>query len=254
MNNLTEIQPLLKSLRLSAIAEHLLQRNQEAINSKMSFIEFLSILLQDEVMRREQNKFDHLFKKSGLKSNKTVEQFDFSFNPKINQQQIKDITQCRFIEEKVSVLIVGPCGTGKSHLAQAIGHCAIRRGIPSNFLTQTQLMTLLQTAKAVGDYDKKIRMLAKVPLLIIDDFGLKPLRPPQDEDFHDLIAQRYEETATVVTSNLAFSEWGAAFQNQLLAAATLDRLGHAAYKVILEGNSYRISSESNKKQHDTLKE
>lgn len=254
MNPLAEIQPLLKSLKLSAIAEHLTQRNQEAIASKMSFMEFLNLVLQDEVMRREQSKFDRLLKKSGIKSGKTLEQFDFSFNPNINQQQIKDLAQCQFVDEKVSVLIVGPCGTGKSHLAQALGHCAIRRGIQSYFLTQTQLTNLLQTAKAVGDFDKKIRALAQVPLLIIDDFGLKPLRSPHDEDFHDLMARRYEETATIITSNLDFTEWGDAFQNQLLAAATLDRIAHAAYKVILEGKSYRAANTVSKKQATVKKD
>ncbi len=93
MNPLAEIQPLLKALKLSAIAEHLTQRNQEAIASKMSFMEFLNLVLQDEVMRREQSKFDRLLKKSGIKNGKTLEQFDFSFNPNINQQQIKDLAQ-----------------------------------------------------------------------------------------------------------------------------------------------------------------
>ena len=250
MHTLSELQPLLKSLRLSGIAEYLPQRNQEAIASKMGFMDFLSMVLQDEILRREQNKFDSLFKKSGVKGNKTLEKFNFSFNPKINQQQIKEVAHGRFIDEKVSVLIVGPCGTGKSHLAQAMGHCALRRGIPSLFLTQTQLITMLQTSKIVGNYDKKMRALVKIPLLIIDDFGLKPLRSPQDEDFHELIAQRYEEAATIITSNLDFSEWGDAFPNKLLGAATLDRLGHAAYKIILEGRSFRAENSSNRKKNE----
>ena len=141
MHTLSELQPLLKSLRLSGIAEHLSQRNQEAIASKMGFMDFLSMVLQDEILRREQNKFDSLFKKSGVKGSKTLEKFNFSFNPQINQQQIKDVAHGQFIDEKVSVLIVGPCGTGKSHLAQAMGHCALRRGIQSLFLTQTQLIS-----------------------------------------------------------------------------------------------------------------
>lgn len=247
MTHFAELQPILKALKLSGIADNLQTRNQEAIKAKMNFIDFLTSVLQDEILRREQSKFDQLLKRSGLKSNKTLEQFDFLFNPKINQQQLNDLSQCRFIQEKVSVLIVGPCGTGKSHLAQALGHCAIRRGIQSLFITQTQLATTLQTAKAVGDYDRKLRMLAKIPLLIIDDFGLKPLRTPQDEDFHELIAQRYEEVSTIITSNLAFTEWGDAFPNKLLGAATLDRLAHAAYKVVLEGKSYRSDGISTKK-------
>jgi len=145
----------------------------------------------------------------------------------------------RFIEEKVAVLIAGPCGTGKSHIAQAIGHAAVRQGHDVLFTSQSQLLGSLHAARATDAYERKFQTLARVPLLIVDDFGLKPLRPPQDEDFHDLIAERYERTATVITSNLDFGEWGDPFPNQLLGAATLDRLRHGAYRVVLDGKSYR---------------
>lgn len=245
---IVEIEPALKALRLSGILDSLPARNREAIENKMSFTEFLATLLQDEVLRREQKKFDVRFKKAKINGNKTLEQFDFGFNAKINQQQIKDLATCQFIQEKVPVLIVGPCGTGKSHVAQAIAHCAIRNGIDVLFFTQTQLFKYLQAARATGEYEKKFQLLSKIPLLIIDDFGLKPLRIPQDEDLHDLISERYEQTATIVTSNLAFEEWGDAFPNKLLGAATIDRLRHAAYKIVLEGSSYRSMNKAGKKQ------
>jgi len=248
MNPIPEISALLKPLKLSGMLEKLDIRNREAIEGKLSYTEFLAILLQDELIRRENNRFTKRFKKSGIKGNKTIEQFDFGFNPKIDQQQIKDLATCRFIQENAPVLIVGPCGTGKSHIAQAIGHCAIRNRHEVMFFNQTQLFKMLQNAKATGTYEKRFRSLVNVPLLIIDDFGLKPLRSPQDEDLHDLIAERYEQVATIVTSNLAFNEWGDAFPNKLLGAATIDRLGHAAYKIVLEGQSYRSADSSNKKQ------
>ena len=143
------------------------------------------------------------------------------------------------LDEKVAVLIAGPCGTGKSHIAQAIGHAAVRQGHDVLFTSQSQLLGSLHAARATDSLDRKFQNLVKVPLLIIDDFGLKPLRPPHDEDFHDLDAERYERTATVITSNLDFGEWGDAFPNQLLGAATLDRLRHGAYRVVLDGKSYR---------------
>ena len=230
---------MLKQLRLSGILESLPARNQEAIEKKMAYAEFLALLVQDEVARREHKKFNLRVRRAGFRGEKTLEGFDFSFNPNINQALIQDLATCRFIEEKVAVLIAGPCGTGKSHVAQALGHLAVRQGYDVLFTTQTRLLGHLHAARATGSFERRFQTFAKAPLLIIDDFGLKPMAPPHDEDFHDLIGERYERAATIVTSNLDFPEWGDAFPNRLLGAATLDRLRHAAYRVILDGESYR---------------
>ncbi|KVR97212.1 IS21-like element ISBmu1 family helper ATPase IstB, partial [Burkholderia vietnamiensis] len=151
-----------------------------------------------------------------------------------------DLATGRYLDEKVAILIAGPTGTGKSHLAQALGHCAARQGRDVLFISQTELLKRLNAARATGAYDRKFQQYARVPLLIVDDFALKPLRTPQDEDFHDLVAARYEHAATILTSNLDFGEWGAAFpDNRILGTATLDRLRHGAYRLVLEGDSYR---------------
>ena len=238
-NPMPELSPYLKQLRLSGLLDTLAQRNREAVEKKLTYPEFLALLIQDEAARREQKKYDMRLRRAGFRGDKTLEGFDFSFNPNIDQQQIQDLSDGRFIEEKVAVLIAGPCGTGKSHIAQAIGHCAVRRGYDVVFTTQTQLLGQIHAARATGAIERKLQMLTRVPLLIIDDFGLKPYKPGQDEDFHDLIAERYERTSTLVTSNLDFSEWGDAFPNKLLGASTLDRLRHAAYRLVLDGKSYR---------------
>ena len=162
-----------------------------------------------------------------------------SFNPHINPALLNELATCGFIEEKVAVLIAGPCGTGKSHLAQALGHCAVQQGYDVLCYTQTKLLSHLHAARATNTYERRFQALAKVPLLVIDDFGLKPLKSPHDEDLHDLIDERYERSATIITSNLDYSEWGDAFPNKLLGAATLDRLRHNAYRLILDGDSYR---------------
>lgn len=239
MNPMPELSPLLKQLRLSGILDSLESRTREAIENKFPYPDFLAVLIHDEVARREQKKFNLRLRRAGFRSNKTLAQFDFDFNPLIDQTLISELAACRFIEEKVAILIVGPCGTGKSHLAQALGHCAVQHGYDVLCTTQSQLLGSLNAARAINAYERRFQILARVPLLIIDDFGLKPLRPPQDEDLHDLVAERYEQTATIVTSNLDFAEWGDAFPNRLLGAATLDRLRHGAYRIILEGESYR---------------
>jgi DNA replication protein DnaC len=153
---------------------------------------------------------------------------------------VHDLATGRYLGEKAPVLIVGSCGTGKSHLAQALGHCAVRQGVDVVFTTCASLTQSLNAARATGSYERKLATLARVPLLIIDDFGLKPLRTPADEDLHDLIAERYEQASTIVTSNLDFTEWDEAFPaNRLLASATLDRMRHNAYCLVLDGQSYR---------------
>lgn len=239
MNPMPELTPMLKQLRLSGILDSLESRNREAIAAKLAYPEFLGLLIQDEIARREQKKFTMRTRRAGFRSQKTIEQFDFNFNPSINQALVQELATARFVTESANVLIAGPCGTGKSHLAQALGHAAVRQGHDVIFSSQTQLLGGLAAARAMGTYERRFQALVRVPLLIIDDFGLKPLRTPQDEDLHDLIAERHERTATLVTSNLDFSEWGEAFPNRLLGAATIDRLRHGAYRLILDGKSYR---------------
>jgi len=229
----------LKELKLTGMADHLYARNQEAITNQMSYSEFLQLLTQDELLAREQRRYERRYQQANFKGTKRIENFDFNFNPQINQKLIRDLATCRFIQEKAPVLITGPCGTGKTHIAHALGHCAIQKGYNVRCTTQTELADTLQTAKAVNGYRKKLQSLAKLDLLIIDDFGLKPFQSPQDEDLHELIAERYEKAATLVTSNLAIEEWQQAFPNKLLGAATIDRLQDNAYITILEGKSYR---------------
>lgn len=238
-HSMPEINTILKQLRLPHVIHYLSQRTRESIEAKLPYPEFLSLLLQDEMLGRANTKLTARMKRANVRCDKTIENFDFNFNPKINRAQIQELASCRFIAEKTPVLIVGLCGTGKSHLAQALAHCAIRQEIDVLWMPQSKLFSELQAARASGRYEKKFMELSKVPLLIIDDFGLRPMRTPQDEDFHDLISARYEYASTIVTSNLDFSEWGNAFPNQLLAAATLDRLRHNAHRIVLEGKSFR---------------
>lgn len=240
MNPIPELTPQLKQLRLSGILDSLESRNRQAIDSQLAYTDFLALLIQDEVARRDQKKLQARLRKAAFRGQKTLEQFDYTRLPGLNRALIQDLATGRYLQERVPVLIAEPCGTGKSHLAQALGHTAVRQGHEVIFTTQTQLVGSLHAARATGVFERRFSHFAKADLLIIDDFGLKPLRPPHDEDFHDLIAERYERAATILTSNLDFSEWGDAFPaNKVLGAATLDRLRHGAYRVVLDGDSYR---------------
>jgi DNA replication protein DnaC len=248
MNPMPELIPMLKQLRLSGILDSIESRNRQAITEKFSYMDFLATVIQDEIARRAQKRLASAVRRANFRNQKTLEEFDFSFNPNINRALITELASCRFMEEKVAVLIVGPCGTGKSHIAQALGHCAIRKGHDVLFTNASRMLAQLHAARATNNFERHLAKLVGVDLLIIDDFGLKPLTGMQDEDFHEVISERYERKSTLVTSNLDISEWPDAFPNRILGAATIDRIRHGAYKIILDGKSYRSATTELKTQ------
>lgn len=239
MHPMPQLEPLLKQLRLSGVLDSLSARNQQAIESKLAYTDFLALLIEDEVARRDQRQFGLRLRKAQVSGDKTLARFDYAHSPSVNRAQIADLATCRFVAEHAPVLIAGPTGTGKSHLVQALGHCALRAGYEVLFITHKKLLDQLYAARATNTYERKLTQLAKIDVMAIDDFGLRPMHSPQDEDFHELIAERYEKKATLVTSNLAFDEWGAAFPNKLMGAATLDRLVDGAYRIVLNGETRR---------------
>ena len=204
-------------------------------------MDFLAMILQDEVARRSQKRFVQALRRTNFRSQKTLEEFNFKCSPGLNRTLVAELASCRFIEEKVCVLIVGPCSIGKSHIALALRHAAIRSGYDVLFSTNDRMLTQLHAARATNSYERQFAKLASMDLLIIDDFVLKSLKGIQEENFHNLISERYERKSTIVTSNLDVTEWAEAFPNRILGSATVDRMGHDAYKVVFEGQSYRAS-------------
>ena len=239
MNAYPELTGLCAQLNLRALVDSLAERNRQALEGSLSHIEFLMLLLQDELGRRQQKRLTTRLKHAQLRHEKTLESFDASVL--LGQKPLlHELATARFVREAAPVLIVGAAGTGKTHLAHALGHQALRQGFEVLALSQAQLETRLGQARASGTRAKAMRAISKVDLLLIDDFGLKPLRTPSDEDLHEIIDERYERKATMVTSNLDVSEWSQAFaSNQLIAVATIDRLRHRAYQLTLEGKSWR---------------
>lgn len=234
-----QLVPKLKNLRLSGILETLEVRNRQAIEEKLSHIEFLQRLLEDEVERRAQKQLALRLRRATFDMEKTLEGFDFSFNPSIHRQQIFDLATCRFVEKHENVLIQGPTGVGKSHLAQALGHEACRRGFDVLFFGASRMLAHLNGGRADGTYERRLLAYTRPDLLVLDDLGLKPLHAHAPEDLYEVINERYEKGSLVVTSNRAFSEWPDLFQSPLLASAALDRLAHNAHQIVITGDSYR---------------
>ena len=236
-----QLVPKLKNLRLSGILATLEVRTQQAVAEKLSYVDFLERLVEDEVERRAQKQLELRLRRATVDLGKTLEGFDFSFNPSVNRQPIFDLATCRFVERHETVLIQGPAGVGKSHLAQALGHEACRRGFDVAFASAARMLAHLHGGRADGTYERRLLTYTRPDVLILDDFGLKPLPPAGPEDFYDVINERYERGALIITSNRAFSEWPDLVQSPLLASAALDRLAHHAHQIVITGDSFRAN-------------
>jgi DNA replication protein DnaC len=234
-----QLTPHLKHLRLSGILETLDVRNQQAIEGKWSYIEFLSRLLEDEVERRAQKQLSLRLRRGALQTTKTLETFDFTFNPAVNRQKILALAACDYIRQKRNLLICGPTGVGKSHLAHALGQEACRQGFQVLFINTHKMLQHLNGGRADRSWDRRLNVYLRPDLLILDDFGLKPLQPPAPEDLYDVINERYERGSILLTSNRAPAEWPDLFRDPLLASAGLDRLMYRAEMIVIRGTSFR---------------
>jgi DNA replication protein DnaC len=239
MGTLDDLIPVLKKLRLSGVLQTLDLRTREAVEDQLCHEEFLYRLLQDEVERREAKQLELRRRRACFDNRKSLEDFDFAFNPRIPKARILDLATCRFVERREVVIFLGPAGTGKSHLAQAIGERACRAGFRVLYTSAHRMLTRLRAARADQSYERQLLRYTAPELLIVDDLGLRPLEGDEPIDLYEVIRQRYERGAMILTSNRALEEWYPLFEDRLLASAAMDRLLHHAHVVLLEGHSYR---------------
>jgi len=231
--------PKLRQLRLSGILNTLEVRVSQAVDQQLAPLEFLALLLDDELERRNQNRLVLKLALSGCDNNKTLIQFDFSAAPGINRTLIQDLASCVFVQRHENLLMCGPTGVGKSHLANAIAIEAVKRNFHVLAKPTHRLLQELQIARANGSHPRILARTLAYDLLLLDDFGLQSISPQATQDLYEIITERYERGSLIITSNRAFEEWGEIFANDLLASAALDRLTHHAHTLVIRGDSFR---------------
>ena len=238
----------LRNLKLSGVVKTVEVRNEQAIKEKLSYMEFLELLIEDELTNRKDNSYKKRFQKAHFPFTKTLEEYDFNFQATLNRQEIYNLATCEFIRKKENVVFIGPPGTGKTHLGISLGIKALQQGYKVIFTTVSDMMSALFESKADNSYAQKLKYYLSCDLLILDELGFRKLNEHIVDQFYEIISQRYEKGSLIITSNKTFDEWGNIFWDSILASAILDRIVHHCHLVLIKGESYRM-----REQKETLK-
>jgi len=249
--NLIELDRALRKLRLSGIADTLDNRLRQAQTEKMAPLDLVSTLVQDELLRRQDRLIARRIKAARFRdTGKTLDSFDFDFNKKMNRALVFDLAAGHFVNRREDAVLLGPPGTGKSHLAQAIAHAVILQGHRVLYREAHMLIEELADAVLEGRRREHVEALAAVPLLIIDDLGMRKLPATAGEDLLELVMRRYERASTVFTSNRPVEDWGKLFGDTAAVAAMLDRLLHHGHVIKCGPRSWRTKNQGNLHQQE----
>lgn len=242
------LRTALKQLRLSGLLESLEVRLHEAAGNSLTHAEFLELLLQDELAVRSDRQVRRRVKAAQFRELKTIDDFDWSFNPSIKKKQVFDLATCRFVRERRDVLFLGPPGVGKSFFAQAIGYQAIKCGFAVLYRSIFDVIRDFLHDEALGGEEKIMARYLKPDVLIIDDMGMKQLPKRSGEYLFEIVMRRYETRSTIMTSNRPLEDWGKLIGDVPSATAILDRFLHHAEIVTITGRSYRLRNQATKGQ------
>ncbi|MFH9354841.1 IS21-like element helper ATPase IstB [Kitasatospora sp. NPDC017646] len=234
----TALRESLKALRLSGMLETLDARLIQAHGGELGHLDFLQVLCQDEITRRETVAFQRRLQKAKFEQQVTLEEFDFAASPKLPAAQIRDLAALRWLHAGESVILFGPVGVGKTHVAQALGHLAVRQGANVRFTKTSRVLAELAGGHADRTWDKRMRELTRPDVLILDDFAMRQLTAAQADDLYELVSER-QGRSLIITSNRAPSDWYPLFPNPVVAESLLDRLINTSHQVIMNGPSYR---------------
>lgn len=242
----TSLENALKQLRLSGAKDNLELRLQEAMGNNLGHAEFLELLLQDELLIREQRTIKRRIKKADFRDLKSLEDFDFSFNTNIKRSEIYQLAAGHFIREAGDLLFIGPPGVGKSHLAQGIGYSAIKSGFNVYYRSIFDLVRDFNRESYELQTEKTLKRYLTPDLLIIDDMGIKQLPPRAGEYLFEVIMRRHERKSTIMTTNRPIDDWGKLINDVPAATAILDRFLQTAKVIAIKGRSYRLKNKSEK--------
>jgi len=229
-----------RQLRLHQVAQELTARLEQAAKKELSYADFLDELLAAEVGAKTQKHHQMRITMARFPFHKSLETFDFKFQPSMDPKLIRELATGRFIEGGDNVLFLGPPGVGKTHLAVALGMKACEQGVRTLFVTATALITTLGKALAEGRLDERLKLLAQPQLLIIDEIGYLPIDRQGANLFFQLVSRRYERGSIILTSNQSLGAWGEVFGDPVIASAILDRLLHHSITVNIKGESFRL--------------